>query len=97
MAANPVDLITVDQLRNLTDPPGEFYELHHGHTSTEFLEKQEVCLANGCFEFWIVDPKRQRIHVTAPGKPMANYGPGQQIPVALLDPDASISVDAVFA
>lgn len=180
MAANPVEIMTVEQFRNLPEQEGEFsYELHHGclvkmtrpkqrlysiqrklrilfesfpsrdmvvdielafrrlpeyelwaadvavlsskrwraidrednlagapelvievlspsNSASKMLAKQELCPANGCLEFWTVDPKRQKVQVVSLDQTIAIYGPGDQIPVPLLGEGASIPVDKIF-
>jgi Uma2 family endonuclease len=70
--------------------------LSPSNTAAELVEKQELCLANGCLEFWIVDPKHRRVQVAGGNQTIATYGPGQHIPVPLLREGASIPVDQIF-
>ncbi len=70
--------------------------LSPSNSASELLEKQELCLAHGTVEFWIVDPKRQRIQVAASARPLATYGPGQHVPVRLFGTNASIALDTIF-
>jgi Uma2 family endonuclease len=42
--------------------------LSPSNTMDEILERQEICLANGCVSFWTVDPKRQIVMVTTPDR-----------------------------
>ncbi len=41
----------------------------------------ELCLANGCIQFWTVDPKRGTIQVRDRDGLEAEYGPGDQLPL----------------
>jgi Uma2 family endonuclease len=42
--------------------------LSPSNTMDEILERQGMCLANGCASFWTVDPKRQIVMVTTPDR-----------------------------
>ncbi len=42
--------------------------LSPSNTMDEILERQGICLANGCVSFWTVDPKRQIVMVTTPDR-----------------------------
>jgi len=42
--------------------------LSPSNTMDEILERQGICLANGCVAFWTVDPKRQIVLVTTPDR-----------------------------
>lgn len=87
----------VDAEDNLLGAPELVIEvLSPSNSTSELLEKQELCLAQGCLEFWVVDPKRQRVHVTRLDQPISIYGPGDVIPVALLREGASIPVADIF-
>jgi Uma2 family endonuclease len=86
------------------DPEGHFpgapdlviEVLSPSSTSSEMLDKEKVCLENGCREFWVVDIHRRLIRVSSPGGVFSIYGPGQEIPLRLFG-TASLSVDAIFA
>ena len=70
--------------------------LSASNTVTEMLEKEQLCLANGCQEFWVVDPDLRIVKVMTPDGRGITYHSGQEIPLSLLN-NARISVDAVFA
>lgn len=38
--------------------------LSPSNTVDEINDKMALCLENGCFSFWVVDPKRKRVSVT---------------------------------
>lgn len=59
-------------------------------------ERMRLCLANGCVEFWIVDPKRRSVMVHRSGGVARGFGIGDVIPLALTAP-GSLAVDAIFA
>ena len=56
--------------------------------------RREICLGNGCAEFWIVDATKQQVEVsTADGAIV--YKSGEQIPLRFA-PGKTIAVDAIF-
>lgn len=65
------------------------------NTSPELKEKQILCLANGCEEFWVVYPKLNLVEVTTRNG-SRDYGRGEAIPLPLFG-DASLEVSAIFA
>lgn len=67
--------------------------LSPSNTATEILDKKILCLANGCLEFWVVDPKRHQVDVSAAGGRAKTYQSGEQIPLFF---GGSISVDDIF-
>jgi Uma2 family endonuclease len=69
--------------------------LSASNTLTEMLEKEQICLANGCQEFWVVDPDNRIVKVMTPDGRGTTYHAGQEIPVPLLQ-NTRISVDAIF-
>jgi Uma2 family endonuclease len=58
----------------------------------KLLEKARMCLANGAFQFWIVDLRRREVKVLTLQRE-AVYGPGQRIPLYF---DGEIQVDEIF-
>lgn len=68
--------------------------LSPSNSASEMYEREELCLATGCAEFWVVDPERQTVRVAKPGS-FAVYHPGDQIPLALLG-GGTLAVDAIF-
>jgi Uma2 family endonuclease len=57
--------------------------------------RRKICLENGCREFWVVDPKKREVEVSAPGDRTITYRSGQQIPLFFTD-GASLAVDSIF-
>ncbi len=58
-------------------------------------DKREICLENGCREFWVVDPKRCEVEVHTPDGRMIRYKSGQEIPL-FFAPGSTLKVDAIF-
>ncbi len=54
----------------------------------------DLCLANGCLQFWTVDPKRRTIQVRDRDGLEAEYGLGDQLPLPF--GGELMDVDAVF-
>ena len=69
--------------------------LSPSNTAAEMLEREQICLENGCREFWIVDLDRRQIKVSTPEGRTATYKTGTMIPV-FFAPGKTIAVDAVF-
>jgi Uma2 family endonuclease len=70
--------------------------LSPSNTAAEIQDKQQICLANGSLEFWVVDPKRHSIKVTGKDGHTRTYSSGHQIPLTILRAEATLNVDAVF-
>ena len=70
--------------------------LSASNTAAEMLEKEQICLANGCQEFWVVDPDLRIVKVMTPDGRGITHQSGQEIPLPLLN-NARVSVDAIFA
>jgi len=70
--------------------------LSPSNTKAEILERQEICLSNGCTAFWVVDPKRRVVRVTGSDRKTITYDCSMSFP--LLEPlGGSIHVAAIFA
>lgn len=69
--------------------------LSPSNTKAEMREKAALYLVTGCVEFWVVDPKRQTIHVTRREGQNVSFGSGAHIHLAMLEAD--IAVDEIFA
>ncbi len=69
--------------------------LSKSNTMDEILDRQDVCLRNGCVSFWVVDSKRQVILVTTPERSyMQVYSCGSNVPVPFLS--GTLEVAAIF-
>jgi Uma2 family endonuclease len=82
---------------NIRDAPEIVIEvLSPSNTAREMYEKEQLCLAHGCQEFWVVDPDKKYVRVATVNRPTTTYHPGQQIPLPLFG-GASLRVDDLFA
>jgi Uma2 family endonuclease len=70
--------------------------LSPSNTMTEMLDREKLCLENGCQEFWVVDIERRQVKISTPDGRTITYRAGQEIPLPLLN-DGRIPVDAIFA
>ncbi len=70
--------------------------LSPSNTMTEMLDREKLCLENGCQEFWVVDIDRRQVKISTPDGRTITYRAGQEIPLPLLN-DGRIPVDAIFA
>ena len=69
--------------------------LSPSNTASEMNEKCALCLANGCREFWVVDPRLRQIAVSTPDGLTRTYRAGDSIPLMLTD-NRTLLVDSVF-
>jgi len=65
------------------------------NTFAELNEKEQLCLANGAQEFWIVDPKLRLVRVSTPDGHTVTYKSGQKIPLSLFG-GTRLPVDEIF-
>jgi Uma2 family endonuclease len=71
--------------------------LSKNNTMDEILERQDICLSNGCVEFWTVDPKRRTVMVTTPDRRTIAWDTSMKIPAPFSPADgAPIPVAAIF-
>ncbi len=70
--------------------------LSPSNIAAEMLEREQICLENGCREFWIVDLDRRQIKVSTPEGRTATYKAGATIPL-IFAPGKTLAVDAIFA
>jgi Uma2 family endonuclease len=68
--------------------------LSPSNTAWEIFDKEQVCLANGAREFWVVDPVREVVRVSGIDGPARTYGQGQSIAVLF---GGEVGVDSIFA
>lgn len=89
----------IDPDKNLSGAPDLVIEiLSPSNTAGEMLDKQDLCFANGCREFWVIDPPRRIVRVAAPQGPttiVTIYRSGQELPLPMFG-GAKIAVDAIF-
>lgn len=69
--------------------------LSPSNTVAEMLDREKVCLENGCQEFWPVDPGLKLVRISTPDGHAITYHSGQEIPLPLLN-GARLAVDAIF-
>ncbi|MGH9619887.1 MAG: Uma2 family endonuclease [Bryobacteraceae bacterium] len=69
--------------------------LSPSNTAAEMLDKEQICLANGAREFWVVDPNRRHVKVTNSEGRTKLYHCGEEIPLPLFG-NASLAVDTIF-
>ena len=55
--------------------------LSPSNTMDEILDRQDICLANGCHSFWTVDPKRQVVMVTTPDRRTHTFDRSSSVPL----------------
>jgi Uma2 family endonuclease len=67
--------------------------LSPSNTATEMLDKEKLCLENGCQEFWIVDPTLYLVKVSTPDGRAITYSAGQEIPLFF---GGRLAVDSIF-
>jgi Uma2 family endonuclease len=70
--------------------------LSASNTMDEILDRQDVCLSNGCTAFWTVDPKRRLVLVTTPDRKTVTFD--RSMSILLPEPlSGTIPVAAIFA
>jgi Uma2 family endonuclease len=55
--------------------------LSPSNSKGKMLDRQEICLSNGCNSFWTVDPKRRRVLVTGSDRQTVTYNESMSIPL----------------
>lgn len=70
--------------------------LSPSNTAVEIYEKERICLANGAREFWVVDPDRCQVKVTAPDGRTVTWQSGHEIPLPLFGGEARVQVNDIF-
>jgi Uma2 family endonuclease len=70
--------------------------LSPSNTAREIKEKADLCLANGCRQFWVVDSRLRQIAVSTPDGLTRIYRSGESILLVFAD-SQSFKVDAAFA
>jgi Uma2 family endonuclease len=88
---------TINPDDNLNGVPDIVIEvLSPSNTAEEIYEKEKLCLENGGKEFWVVDPRLRRVHISTPDARTITYRSGQHIPLPLFG-TATLPVDHIFA
>jgi Uma2 family endonuclease len=70
--------------------------LSPSNRTSQMIEKEQLCLANGAKEFWIVDPIRRLVKVSTPDGTTRTWRSGQEIPLPMFGGN-TLAVDAIFA
>ncbi len=88
----------IDPDDNLQGAPDLTIEiLSPANTAAEMYDREQLCLANGCAEFWTVNEAGQKIRVATSDGPARTYSRGDRIPLDRFAPEASLAVDDLFA
>jgi Uma2 family endonuclease len=69
--------------------------LSPSNTVAEMNDKEQLCLGNGCREFWVVDMDLRQVKISTPDGVTRTFRAGQQIPLDLFGTGA-LKVDAIF-
>ena len=69
--------------------------LSPSNTAREIKEKADLCLANGCRQFWVVDSRLRHIAVSTPDGLTRIYRSGESIPLVFAE-NQSFRVEAAF-
>jgi Uma2 family endonuclease len=69
--------------------------LSPSNTALEINEKIALCLANGCREFWVVDPRLRQITVSTPDGLTRAYRSGDSIPLTFAE-NQTLNVNSIF-
>jgi Uma2 family endonuclease len=89
--------VSVNADDNLHGAPDLVIEvLSPSNTAREIQEKADLCLANGCLQFWVVDSRLRQIAVSTPDGLTRIYRSGESIPLVFAG-NQSLKVDAAFA
>jgi Uma2 family endonuclease len=87
---------SIDGNDNLHGAPDLVIEvLSPSNTAREIKEKAELCLANGCRQFWVVDGHLRQITVSTPDGLTRTYRSGDSIPLIFAE-GKTLTVDSVF-
>jgi Uma2 family endonuclease len=67
--------------------------LSPSNKASEMLDREQLCLENGCIEFWVVDPKHRQVRVSTRDGLTRTYKSGQSIPLMF---GGELAVDPIF-
>ena len=70
--------------------------LSPSNTAQEMIDKETVCFAGGCRQFWLVDPRHQQIRVSRPDGAARIYCRGEALPLDEFG-GGTLTVALVFA
>lgn len=85
----------IDPDDNLRGAPELVIEvLSPSNTATEIIDKEKLCLDNGCLEFWVVDPVRRLVKISTHDGITKTYQEGQEIPLRLFP--GTLAVKSIF-
>jgi Uma2 family endonuclease len=65
--------------------------LSPSNTASEMLDRETMCLENGCQEFWVADPKRESVRITTARGEVKTYRSGDSIPLRLFGGEWKVS------
>lgn len=86
----------VDRNDNIRGAPDLVIEiLSPSNTAAEIYDKENLCLGNGCREFWVVDPERRQVKISTPDGHTTTWRGEQEIPLPLFG-GAKLAVQAIF-
>jgi Uma2 family endonuclease len=69
--------------------------LSPSNTAAEIMDKEQICLSNGAQEFWVIDPKKQRVRSSTSHGSTKTYERGQAIPLPLFG-NVTLPVNDIF-
>jgi Uma2 family endonuclease len=70
--------------------------LSPSNSAREMYEKEQLCFAAGCREFWVVDPDARLVRVARVDGPTSVYTAGEQVSLPMFGA-VSLAVDEIFA
>jgi Uma2 family endonuclease len=85
----------IDPEDNLRGAPELVIEVPSpSNTATEIIDKEKLCLDNGCLEFWVVDPVPRLVKISTPDGLTKTYQEDHEIPLGLFP--GSLAVKSIF-
>ena len=68
--------------------------LSPSNRAAEIYDKEQICLANGALEFWVVDADRRQVKVSTPDGRTVTFQVGEEIPLPF-GHGVSVKVDEI--